>query len=266
VRRMDIINRGLSGYNTAQALEILPKIIPPVSCAHIEFLVRLFTLFMPKISSTFLSPLEAFNLDFLTVITRLLLASTLSRYTNSSVKLVLFGANDACIADAPTRQHVPLQIYKQNLKTLVTHPIIQAHHPKIILATPPPIDEIRQEETDATRGSPLCRRANVTAEYADAVRQVATEVGGDLIVLDLWSEVMEVALRKTVKHNPDGPIIGTKELGSNEALTNLMPDGLHFGGAGYSKFFEVLLTALESKWPNAPPFIFPDWRVAPKAH
>jgi hypothetical protein len=159
---------------------------------------------------------------------------------------------------------VPLQIYKQNLKALITHPAVVAHHPKIVLVTPPPIDETRQEEFDAIRGYPLCRRARITAEYAEAARQAGAEIGGDLVVLDLWSAVMAEAIRRTPNPNPNGPILGTKQLGSNKALTNLMPDGLHFGNAGYSIFFKVLLYAVESKWPTLPPYIFPLWNVAPK--
>lgn len=130
--------------------------------------------------------------------------------------------------------------------------------------TPPPIDEIRQEEVDAMKGYALCRRASVTAEYAEAAKQIGAEIGGDLVVLDLWSAVMVEAIRRTHNQNPSGPILGSKQLGSNKALTSLMPDGLHFGSAGYSIFFRELLSTLESKWPISSPYIFPDWQAAPK--
>lgn len=104
----------------------------------------------------------------------------------------------------------------------------------------------------------------MTAEYAEAARQVGAEIGGDLVVLDLWSAIMAEAIRRTPNQNPNGPILGTKQLGSNKALTSLMPDGLHLGNAGYSIFFKLLLSALESKWPTSCPYIFPEWHVAPK--
>jgi len=97
---------------------------------------------------------------------------------------------------ASQTQHVPLQISKLNLKALVTHPAVVAHHPKIILVTPPPIDEIRQEEVDDAKGYPLCRRASVTARYAEAARQVGAEFGGDRVVLELRSAVMAEAIRR----------------------------------------------------------------------
>lgn len=83
------------------------------------------------------------------------------------------------------------------------------------------------------------------------------EFGGDRVVLELRSAVMAEAIRRTPDQAPNGPILGTKQLGSNKALTSLMPDGLHFGNAGYSIFFNVLLSTPESKWPTSSPYIFP---------
>lgn len=184
------------------------------------------------------------------------------------MKLILFGANDACLPDAPTNQHVPCETYKTNLKALITHAAVVAHRPKIILAIPPPIDEARQEAADALKGNPLCRRAVVTAKYAEAAREVAREVGGDLLVLDLWSAVMEEAIRNTPDHNHSGPILGSKELGESKALSHLMPDGLHFGSAGYRLFFKLLLSVIESKWPSpttaADAYVLPEWHKAPR--
>lgn len=141
---------------------------------------------------------------------------------------------------APTGEHVLLKVYKQNLQALITHPAVVAHLPKTILVTLTPIDEIQQREVDAMRGYPLCRRADVTAEYAEAARQVGEENGGDLLVIDLWSAVMAEAIRGTPNHDPKGPVLGSKQLGSNEALEGLVPDGPHFGSAGYSIFYKVL--------------------------
>lgn len=42
IRRLDIINRGLSGYNTRQALQVLPQIIPSPNYARIRFMTIFF--------------------------------------------------------------------------------------------------------------------------------------------------------------------------------------------------------------------------------
>jgi lysophospholipase L1-like esterase len=179
-------------------------------------------------------PLQALNRDTCLIIS-IPVDLTIQRCTNNCIKLLLFGANDACLPHAPTGQYVPLKVYKQNLQGLITHPAVVAHRPKIILVTPPPIDENQQEEVDAMRGYPLCRRADVAAEYAEAARQVGAE-NGDLLAVDLWSAVMAEAIRSAPNHDPNGPVLGSKQLGSNEALVGLAPDGLHFGSAGYSIF------------------------------
>lgn len=38
-RRMDVVNRGLSGYNTSQALEVLSQVIPSPSNGKVEYMV-----------------------------------------------------------------------------------------------------------------------------------------------------------------------------------------------------------------------------------
>lgn len=183
-------------------------------------------------------------------------------------KLILFGANDAALPEAPTLQHVPLHTFRRNLKAIITHPLVAVHRPKIILVTPPPVEETQQTIKDASRGSPLTRRAAVTAEYAMAVRDVGVEVGGELVVLDLWSVVMEDAILRTPTYKPGQPLLGTKETGPNEALINLIPDGLHFSTSGYKIFLRALLEVMEKKWPDKSAensYVFPTWQTAPKA-
>jgi len=41
IRRLDVVNRGFSGYNSSQILKILEHLIPSQSCADVEFLLIL---------------------------------------------------------------------------------------------------------------------------------------------------------------------------------------------------------------------------------
>lgn len=61
----------------------------------------------------------------------------------------------------------------------------------------------------------------MTAGYAEVARQVGAEIGGDLVVVDLWSVIMAEAIRATPNHDPNGPILGTKQPGSNCILVVL---------------------------------------------
>ncbi len=41
IRRLDVVNRGFSGFNTTQALRILPQIMPVPEEAKVRFMVSL---------------------------------------------------------------------------------------------------------------------------------------------------------------------------------------------------------------------------------
>jgi len=213
IRRFDVVNRGLSGYNTANAMVILQDIIPPPNCAKVAFM------------------------------------------------LILFGANDACLPDSPSRQHVPLEMYRQNIENILAHPAVKAHNPTIFLVTPPPINETQiWADNKAKEYSTITRRQRVTAQYADAVRQIATESKNDKVILiDLHSAMMQKAISLTPDYAEGDSLLGTLQGGDSAALRTLLADGLHLTGAGYKVFIEELLPHIET-----PPFIFPVWTDAPR--
>ncbi|KAI1376678.1 SGNH hydrolase [Hypoxylon crocopeplum] len=212
MRYLDVINRGFSGYNTKNALELLPQIFLPPSPSN------------PKI-------------EYL---------------------LVLLGANDACI-DIPTNtQGVPIDRYKENLIKIITHDHIKAHNPKILLVTPPPIDEIRITALDLGWGHPQAtRQAAVSAAYSETARKVAAEIPG-VVLIDLQKALMDKAISLTTDLDVSGPSLGYPG-GKRGALEQLLPDGLHMSGEAYKVFFDIVQ-------PHIGPFpegqaVFPDWRV-----
>ena len=96
---------------------------------------------------------------------------------------------------------------------------MKAHEPRIILITPPPINEYMLEETDRKRGIEERRRAaEYTKQYADASRTVGDELG--VAVLDLWKVLMlEAGWR-------DGEtLIGSKKRQPVPRFTELTHDG-----------------------------------------
>ncbi|KAI1173941.1 SGNH hydrolase [Nemania sp. FL0916] len=212
MRGLDVVNRGLSGYNTKNALELLPLIFPPPSPAN------------PRI-------------EYL---------------------LVLLGANDACLPVPTSSQGVPIDQYKENLIKIITHEHIKAHNPKILLVTPPPLDEIRSFVIDLANGhKEVVRKAAVSAQYSETVRQVAAEVPG-VVLVDLQKALMEKAISMTPDYDPSGPPLGYPEGGKRGALEQLLPDGLHMSGEGYKVLFDIVkphITLPEDY------FVYPDWRI-----
>lgn len=131
---------------------------------------------------------------------------------------IWFGANDACLVPSP--QHVPLSKFTSNIAQLVhtvTSPTSARYSPKtrIILITPPPVNTFQRGADLASREPPLKldRDFDVTRQYAEAVKEVATREG--VAVVDCWTLLWEAA-------------------GKDErALSAYLYDGLHLNGAGY---------------------------------
>lgn len=212
MRRLNVLNAGLSGYCTRKALAVLPHIIPPPDQARIR------------------------------------------------IMSIFFGANDARLPNtSQPAQHVPLEQYKANLKAMISSPLVKAHNPRIVLITPPPIDERMCEEADRANGiNEVRRRAEVTAKYAVAVREVSEEM--DLTLLDLWSIFMDRAGWKA-----GAPLLGSRDVeqSSENGLPSLLKDGLHLTAEGNRVLYEELIALIEREWPGltpeALPFVLPAW-------
>nr|GAT43985.1 GDSL lipase acylhydrolase family protein [Mycena chlorophos] len=172
-RKLDVLNRGLSGYNTKWALPILQKCLAAG----------------PK--------------------TRLI--------------VIWFGANDSTIL--PSIQHVPLDAFIANLKEMVRLIHEADSSTKIVLMTPPPInDEQRAESRDAL--APVDRTFDNTEAYAKAVAQTGQELG--LAVVDVWSAFWRVA--------------GEEQ----DGLKGYLNDGLHLTSAAYEVVYDALLGTIRA--------------------
>ncbi|KAK7538626.1 SGNH hydrolase-type esterase domain-containing protein [Phyllosticta citribraziliensis] len=208
-RRLDVVNRGFSGYTTEQALKVLPRFMPTPDHAK----VRLMTVF--------------------------------------------FGANDACVKGGSTGQHVPLETYVENLKAICTHDVVKAHNPRLIIITPPPINEWKMEATDQAKGhNGLQRTAEQTKTYANAARKVGEELG--IPVLDLWTIFMSRAGWVAGE-----PLPGCKSVPRNDLIEELMYDGLHLSPRAYEIVVEELQSLIACAYPDqiadelAP--VLPNW-------
>lgn len=177
--------------------------------------------------------------------------------------MILLGANDACLPGSD--QHVPLEIYKENLRKILQHPVILAQSPRVILVTPPPVNEYALEETDAAVGrSNIRRTAEHTKLYADACSEVGR--GLEVFVLDLWSWIMTAAGYKT---SSDSILPGSKHIARNSYLDQILSDGLHFNPLGYQVLYEATMVGIGSQFPDQMPeqiaMVHPPWQTAPKS-
>ena len=91
--------------------------------------------------------------------------------------------------------------------------------PRLILVTPPPVDEYQLEESQLLKGtSEILRTAEHTKLYADACREIGNEIG--VVVLDLWSAFMSKA-----GWSPGQPLLGSKDVIRNLIFQSLFTDG-----------------------------------------
>ncbi|NXU61508.1 IAH1 esterase, partial [Horornis vulcanius] len=111
VRKCDVVNRGLSGYNTRWAKLILPRLIT-----------------------------ESTSADSIVAVT------------------IFFGANDSALKELNPKQHVPLEEYAANLKSMVQYlKSVDVTADRIILITPPPLHEPAWEKACLAKGKGMMR-------------------------------------------------------------------------------------------------------------
>jgi lysophospholipase L1-like esterase len=178
-------------------------------------------------------------------------------------KLILFGANDACLPGSPTGQHVPLQKYKDNIRAILSHPSVRAQNPEILLVTPPPVNEVHLEEQDHAKGyDSLTRLQEHTAKYSAAVRDIAVEFKDHRVSLvDLWHAIMQKAGQSSPGATTDINKIGTKGAGDDRIMRTLLTDGLHLSSEGYKIFWDEVKPLIGKQWSeeplDAPSWVFP---------
>ncbi len=152
-------------------------------------------------------------------------------------------------------QHVPLDQYRCNLKTIIQ--TILDHDQKdinVLLISPPPIEETKLTEFCRVRGKALDRRLNVTAEYRNACQSLymeyQTTMEKDRIgYLDSWM-LFALPSEYTAESNHD-----------KISLEDGLVDGIHFGIAGNKALGDALLTYIPTKWPqiSSMNYAIPTW-------
>jgi hypothetical protein len=112
---------------------------------------------------------------------------------------------------------------------MITSKSVGAHSPRLILITPPPVDthKLLALANAAGMSSPG-RTAEHTKLYADACREVGTELG--IAVLDLWGIMMEKL------GWVEGDLLpGSLDLPQNATLKEFLHDGKQPSGEPKSK-------------------------------
>ncbi|KAI8598189.1 SGNH hydrolase-type esterase domain-containing protein [Dissophora ornata] len=159
--------------------------------------------------------------------------------------LIALGTDDASFPR--TRQHVAVDAYKDNLKSLISsirYPESPSYSPdtQIILVTPAPMDDTMWEASLTAVNQTLDRSNSVTKEYVDA----CLEVGNDLKVpvVDIWSDIQ-------------CQVDGTCELHESDQLQDYLMDGFHLRRMGNEVLYKGIMNAVAKHYPFLHPTCWP---------
>ena len=220
-RFADVHGRGYSGYNTEHALCVLNEIFP-----------------IDEASSHSLTSTSSAAPVLVTV---------------------LFGSNDACVknSSAGPVQHVPVERYEDNLRTIASHLRRMKPTPRILFITPPPVDDEAWMRDCSTRA------ADPASGFGDLLRDDApnrTNAG-----VKPYVEAMKRAARAL-----DVPVVDLHqylEFSNGHVDETQFVDGLHFSEAGQRQVASCVVDAVRASFPQlarrASDVIkcdFPDWK------
>ncbi|XP_003272767.2 isoamyl acetate-hydrolyzing esterase 1 homolog isoform X1 [Nomascus leucogenys] len=153
---------------------------------------------------------------------------------------IFFGANDSALKDENPKQHIPLEEYAANLKSMVQYlKSVDIPENRVILITPTPLCETAWEKECIIQGCKLNRLNSVVGEYANACLRVAQDCGTD--VLDLWTLMQD-----------------------SQDFSSYLSDGLHLSPKGNEFLFSHLWPLIEKKVSSLP-LLLPYWRDVAEA-
>lgn len=148
--------------------------------------------------------------------------------------VVMLGTNDAAEPEDGGGNHVPLDEYAANLGELLDY-IRSCGVPdsKVVLITPPPLDEERWKAHTGRRGRPT-RRLETTKKYAELCLRVGKERG--ITTVDSFNGLLK-----------------------QSNWRSFFAEGLHFSTVGSQKFAKLLMPTLVKAVGNVIQ-IFPDFK------
>ncbi|KAJ1964723.1 isoamyl acetate-hydrolyzing esterase, partial [Dipsacomyces acuminosporus] len=155
-RRMDVLNRGFSGYTTIDARNVVELVLPETASSSSQNRTKSRRSIWPPRDDTL--PTKAPTVRLL---------------------ILFFGANDSVLEGYD--KHVPLAAFSENLRyiaSLIRDPKSRFYAPetRILFVTPPTIGDKMYGYYAGKYGLPVKRKNKVTKLYAEAVKAVAKTV------------------------------------------------------------------------------------------
>ncbi|OLY80249.1 Isoamyl acetate-hydrolyzing esterase 1-like protein [Smittium mucronatum] len=256
IRKLDVINRGFSGYNSTHGSLLISE-------------------FLPNTKETTERPRNVFDSDVIysnekDFTTRVNEEIGADIPENSSVRLVIifYGAIDASFPGTPS--HVPLEEYQRNLLKMVDllrNPKSKKFSPKtrILLVSPPPISDVMLKKASAEIGKDCTFSNESTKKYSEAAVEFGNKYG--IPTINTWDQFMlEISNLRSKKFSSPklGDISDQSYIDGSYGFDLLFLDGFHLTNYGNQKLFNLIVKKIIDDFPeldiNAIPLFLPDWK------
>ncbi|KAL7469350.1 hypothetical protein ACHAXS_009608 [Conticribra weissflogii] len=245
-RRVDVINRGMNGYNSRWGLACLPlileEILGPPDSNHCNFDLGVSVRGHDRRNGSKLDEEQKKPQKKICQNSNEQIPMQQPRISHPQYTFLIgYGANDSCLADgAHSRHHVAVEEYSSNLKQMVE--LIQSWKDPSIsdtiavgLVTPPPCDtDIQSKSRD---------NENMTKLYAEECIKVANELG--IPVVDLWNGMQlpirdDDALRDEMIKKEEEAFVKNSKWKSV-----YLSDGLHLTPMGNYRMYQLVVEILD---------------------
>ncbi|KAJ3291924.1 hypothetical protein HDU79_001906 [Rhizoclosmatium sp. JEL0117] len=179
---------------------------------------------------------------------RYMLPSILQETPANRIRLItiLIGTNDYTVPDYWT--HVNLEVYKENLKVILTEISHKVPNAKVLIMTPPPMSA-----RDWNDGAYLIENA---VNYRDACIQTVTALQAEMpnvTLLNLWNVFVPSKAYTNADWDP-------------ASISHFFEDELHFGIEGHNLVFANVMKTIVSQWPELNPETMPDMFPPPNTY
>ncbi|KAK5118346.1 hypothetical protein LTR62_002859 [Meristemomyces frigidus] len=223
IRRLDVVNRGLSGYNTTQALRALPFCIPKPEQAKVRFLALFWGANDARIAGSPGGP-------------------------SQTVASEEFRRNlEAMVRHPCVTAHRNIRII-----LLTTPPIDERRNSKD--------DHDHYPGLGGTLRRTAMNTAAYAAAVRQVGRKLGVAV---LDIHSAMLARAGHSLSDPNSTDDGTPLLGSMNAEANNTLQSYLHDGLHFSGEGYRVLFDEMMAFISQTWPDqmptSLPMVFPAW-------
>ncbi|OMJ08481.1 GDSL esterase/lipase [Smittium culicis] len=243
IRKLEVINRGYSGYNTENGWSVFSRMFPKsrddVGCERMKF------------SSTERYK-TAENLDKRV---ELEIGTSESNRARTKLVIIFLGTNDASFP--VVSQHVSLENFEANIHkmiSLLSDPSSDRYSrgTRILLISPPPISESIFKKFLAENGFHIKFKSNdLTKEYSDKIVEIGKQRG--IPTIDTWTSFMKEisSIREKKFGNPNLDNLSEQSYDdASYGFEELLLDGLHLSKKGNDKVFKMILDKINECIPE----------------